>query len=107
MSVGDEEGAWFSLSFCDRASSSCASFRRFVEDLGRDRRLARLVDDLVFFGLSGRDSFDLCVFSPSPLPANDFNDIVLNVFLCNDFPPSLLEDRFSFGLDGNGSGLLC
>lgn len=49
-------GARFSLSFSDRAaSSSFASFFKFFADLGRDKRPARLVADLLFFGLVGEE----------------------------------------------------
>jgi hypothetical protein len=84
VSAGDaDSGFRFSLSFCCRASSS-ACFRRFLEDFGRDRSVARLVDDLVFFGL---DSFDLDTLSVS-FPAKVLKEIELSVFLCSDFDPS-------------------
>jgi len=84
VSAGDDDnGLLFSLSFCCRASSS-ACFRRFLEDFGRDRNVARLVDDLVFLGL---DSFDLDTFSVS-FPAKALKEIELSVFLCSDFDPS-------------------
>jgi hypothetical protein len=105
MGTSDDDGGLrFSLSLRARASSSAASLRRFLEDFGRDSRLARLVDDFVFFGLLDLVSFDLDDFSVS-FPARDLREIELNVFLCNDFKPSSVElGRFPsldfFGEDG-------
>jgi hypothetical protein len=106
VSAGDDDnGLRFSLSFCCRASSS-ACFRRFLEDFGRDRSVARLVDDLVFFGL---DSFALDILSVS-FPARALKEIELNVFLCSDFDPSsIVFGRFRSldFLGDDGGGWLC
>lgn len=73
----DSAGLRFSLSFADRASSSSACFLRLFDDLGRDRRVAKFDVDFVFFALM------VDCLLPS-LPDKDFNEIELNVFLCND-----------------------
>jgi hypothetical protein len=52
-------GVRFSLSLADRAaSSSAAILLRFFMDFGRERKVARLVDDFDFFGFVGEASFD-------------------------------------------------
>ncbi len=105
MSIGDDDvGVLFSLSLWLRASSSAACFPRFFADFGRERRLERLVDDFVFFGLSGLGSNDLGAFSDS-FKCSALREIALNVFLCNDLGlSSLVLGRFDsldfFG--GNG-----
>jgi hypothetical protein len=72
-SVGDvSSGVRFSLSFPTRRSCLAASFFRFFDDFGRERRAARFVDDFVFFGFS--ESF----------PAIDLSDMVLLEFLWSD-----------------------
>jgi hypothetical protein len=79
----DSDGVRFSLSLSNCASGTAAVLR-FFADLGRDNRLARLVDDFVFFGFPGLPSFVFACLSVS-LPVRDFRDIVLLVFLGEDF----------------------
>ena len=100
----DEDGGpRFSLSIRARAWSSAASLHKLFEDFGFDSRLARLVDDFVFFGFSDLVSLLLEDFSLS-FPASDLRDIELNVFLCKDFKPlSLVFGRLS-SLDFFGEG---
>jgi hypothetical protein len=64
---------------------------RFFVDLGRDSRVARLVDDFVFFGFSELPSFGLDFLSVS-LPVRDLRDIALFVFLGKAFTSSLVTD---------------
>lgn len=91
-------GVQFSLSFSDCTSPRMAAVLRFFVDLGRDSRVARLVDDFVFFGFPGLPSFIfVCLFVS--LPVRDFRDIVLLVFFGKDLaspsvadgPPSSVE----------------
>lgn len=109
--MGEESaGLRFSLSFAVRASSSSACFLRLFDDLGRDRRVAKFEVDFVFFALMEPASLAFDCLLPS-LPDKDFNEIELNVFLCNDlYPPSsLVVGRFP-SLDlfpGDGGGWLC
>ena len=79
-----------------------------IEDFGRERRVARFVDDLVFFGLLDLDSFDFVTLSVS-LPAKDFNEIELSVFLCSDLnPSSVVFGRFpSLDFFGESGGWVC
>ncbi|KAG7147050.1 hypothetical protein HYQ46_004148 [Verticillium longisporum] len=51
-------GVLFSLLFASRRSSSFACLLSPLDDLGRDSRPARFVDDFVFFGFSGDGSRD-------------------------------------------------
>lgn len=91
-------GVWFSLSFSGRASPGTTPVLRFLVDLGRDSRVARFVDDFVFFGFSRSLSFVFDCFSVS-LPVRDFKDMALLVFWGEDlaslsfmnWPPSSVD----------------
>lgn len=68
-------GVMFSLSLPDRAASSSAtSLFRFFNDLGRERKVARLVDDFDFFGFVGETSFDFPSLLLDSLEARDLSE---------------------------------
>jgi len=71
---------------------------RFFVDLGRDNKVARLVDDFVFFGFPGLSSFVFDFLSMS-LPVRDLRDIVLLVFFGKDFVSSIVVDGLSPSVD--------